>query len=198
MNAAALSTLLLCQWMLPVNHIDVDNIRKIHLTDIGSFGALRTARHHVPRHYHTGIDILRPTDNYQNEPVFPALEGKVVSLVDNGPYSQVILEHFWQGKPYWTVYEHFQLRPLRVGQPVLRTDTLGFFFGKDALNRFGWQFDHLHFEINRLQPMAVKPDPQHPQRFFLSYAVRCYTLKELHTHLLDPEAFLAGKLAKRK
>ena len=43
---------------------------EIRLTAIGDFGYPRKARPGIPAHLHTGIDIRRPVQNYNKEPIF--------------------------------------------------------------------------------------------------------------------------------
>jgi len=81
------------QIFLPVNIKNRKDYSKIQLTEIGEFGLKRKARNNIPSHYHTGIDIKLPNNNYFNEPIFPIAEGRVISKRTDGPYAQLIIEH---------------------------------------------------------------------------------------------------------
>jgi murein DD-endopeptidase MepM/ murein hydrolase activator NlpD len=174
------------QWLLPINCRDRSSVENIHLTDIGRFGTLRKARPTVPAHYHTGIDIVRPHQNYSDEPVFPARKGVVASIIDNGPFSQIIIKHECNNMLYWSVYEHIKVKPIKVGKFINPLDTIGYYFNKDELNKYGWQFDHLHFEIIKCQLIPLKPTARYPNRFYCTFAIKCFTKKELYERLVDP------------
>jgi len=85
------------QVYLPIELTDRSNISMIELSDIGDFGLMRKPRPNVPQHYHTGIDIKRPNNNYKNEPIYPIAKGKVISKRDDGPYANIIIEHELEG-----------------------------------------------------------------------------------------------------
>src|SRR5512133_602835 len=91
-------------YSLPVHTTNRKSISTLTLSEIGDFGLVRKARPGVPAHYHTGIDIKRPVYNYQDEPIFPISEGIVISIRQDGPYAQLIIEH--KNPACWTVYEH--------------------------------------------------------------------------------------------
>ena len=157
------------------------------LTRIGKYGLLRKARPSVPAHYHTGVDLKRPAQNYTNEPVLAAGSGKIISVRNDGPYSQIIIQHsFVPGDTLWTVYEHLQGITCHVGQQVDVQTSIARFFTKDELNRYGWQFDHVHFEILRSKPLKIRSTPQQPEYFFKTFDIICYTLAELHKRTVNP------------
>ncbi len=85
-------------YYLPINSVNRKSIDALQLTDIGAFGLLRKERKEVPAHYHTGIDIKRPSKNYMHEPVFPLTKGIVISKREDGPFAQLIIEHEADGK----------------------------------------------------------------------------------------------------
>jgi len=186
------------QWYIPANYTNTDKPEEIKLTQIGGFGLLRKARPNVPAHYHTGIDIRRPGTNYFNEPVFPARDGEVVSIIDDGPYSQVVMKHVYENSIYWTVYEHIRVNVKEIGKKLTVHDTIGFFFNRSELDKYGWQFDHFHFEIIRVEPVVFIPNKKYPLRHYRTYAITCYTKEELNTRLESPLQFLKGKLSIRK
>ncbi len=180
------------QWLLPVNVSARSALSDLRLTPIGRFGILRKARKGIPAHLHTGIDIKRPGKNYHAEPVFPASKGIVISLRSDGPFSQIIIEH--KDKMFgklWTVYEHVGGIRCTLGQTVFPGNAIARFFSREELDRHGWQFDHLHFEIMKYPPPAVLRRDDLPYRRFTTYALTCYTENQLHTRLLDPILFFS-------
>jgi murein DD-endopeptidase MepM/ murein hydrolase activator NlpD len=184
-------------WYIPANYKNVTNVNQIRLTKIGDFGLLRKARPGVPKHYHTGIDIQRPDTNYVNEPIFPACSGEIISIIDNGPYSQMIIEHKLETDTLWTVYEHFHVLKKEIGLKVTPVDTIGYYFNKTELNKHGWQFDHFHFEVNKIKPMPINPTKENPKRYFKSYCLICYNEKQLNERLFNPLVFLKDKITVR-
>jgi hypothetical protein len=185
------------EWHIPANYKNIGGIDDVKLSNIGRFGLLRVARPTVPAHYHTGIDIVRPDTNYWNQPVFPASKGNIVSIIDDGPFSQIIIMHEAGGKNYWTVYEHLHVREKDIGKEVDWNDTIGWYFNKNELTTYGWQFDHLHFEILKIEPAPVKPTKRYPARQYQTYAITCSTKKELETRQENPVEFLRGNFINR-
>jgi len=98
--------------LIPVKSENRHDFSTIHLTEIGKFGLIRKARANIPEHYHTGIDIKRPGNNYKDEPVYPIARGKVISKRSDGPYANIIIEHEINGSRFWTLYEHVSGIPL--------------------------------------------------------------------------------------
>jgi hypothetical protein len=178
------------QISLPIAVTDRHDISYIKLTEIGQFGLLRKARKAVPAHYHTGIDIKRPGNNYINEPIFPIAEGIIISKRIDGPYAQLIIEHKFKGRQFWSVYEHIAEIRVSVNNFVEPNTPIARFMNKDELNKFGWQFDHLHLEILKMKPMALKPDKNHPQRYYNSYSLICYEPADLQRYFYNPLEFL--------
>ena len=182
------------QISLPIAVSDRNDISNIKLTEIGRFGLLRKARKTVPAHYHTGIDIKRPVNNYGNEPIFPIVKGIIISKRTDGPYAQLILEHKINNKVFWTVYEHIAGIIVNVKDIVDTNHPIARFMNKDELNKYGWQFDHFHLEVLKVKPMVLKPDKNLPQRHYKSYSLICYTLNDLEKYFYDPFEFFKSEL----
>jgi Peptidase family M23 len=180
--------------LLPVNSNNRKDVSKIRLTEIGKYGLLRKARKNVPAHLHTGIDIKRPHANYDNEPVFPMAEGRVISIRRDGAYAQVIIAHSFKNEKYWTLYEHVSGIKVHVNDVVGPMRPIAVFMNKKELDTYGWQFDHFHFEILKMKPLTLKPDKNHPERFYLSYSLVCFETKDLEKYYYDPMEFLKMKL----
>ncbi len=174
---------------MPICLEDRQDISQIHLTKIGQFGLVRKARNNIPEHYHTGIDIKRPNNNYDTEPIFSIAKGKVISKRTDGPYANLIIEHEINGRKLWTLYEHISGIKVNVSDMVDTDTPMARFMNTDELNRFGWQFDHFHFEIIKFKPMRIIPDKNNPERFFNSYTLICYNIDDLHKYYFDPIEF---------
>jgi hypothetical protein len=179
---------------VPVLSADRNDVSTIHLTEIGKFGLLRSARKSVPEHYHTGIDIKRPGNNYKSEPIFPVSRGIVISKRTDGPYANLIIEHEIKGEKVWTVYEHIAGIKVAVGEAVDQTTHIARFMNRDELNRYGWQFDHFHLEIIKVKPQKVNPSKETPERYYDSYTLVCYTIADLHKYYYDPISFFKSNL----
>lgn len=180
-------------YLLPVNTFNRKSIDFLELTEIGEFGLLRKERPRVPSHFHTGIDIKRPSKNYQDEEIYPVFEGVVISKRQDGPYGQLIIEHEKEGK-FWTVYEHISGIKVDLFEIVNPDSPIARFMNKDELDMYGWQFDHFHFEVLKIQPIKLKPDQQTPYRLFASYTLVCRTQKELDRYFYNPVEFFEKNL----
>jgi murein DD-endopeptidase MepM/ murein hydrolase activator NlpD len=180
-----------CAWFLPIAVQNRQVWDEVRLTKIGQFGLVRKARPGIPAHYHTAVDFMRPRDNYVDEPIFPAARGIVISQRTDGPFAQVIVEHV-AGDTVWTVYEHLAGVKVVVGDTVDPFQPLGRFMTKPELNKYGWQFDHLHFEILKHRPQPWKPSPKTPMHFFKIYNLECYTKVQLEKYYHDPQTFFAS------
>jgi hypothetical protein len=189
---------LYAQWYIPANYRGIADPQKVQLTGIGAFGLLRKARPAVPAHYHTGIDIVRPDSQYYKQPIFPAKEGVIVSIYDNGPFSQIVIKHAGNNKNYWTVYEHLHIRIKKINIAVTPFDTIGYFFSKDELNRYGWQFNHFHFEILKLEPPKLKSSEIKSLRYYKTFGILCFSREELIARQENPLEFLCGKVTRRE
>ncbi len=177
-------------FLTPINTVDRTDISCIKLTNIGKFGEIRKARTDIPKHFHTGIDIKRPTQNYTNEPIFSIGEGIVQSVRNDGPYAFIIIEHYKDDVVFWTEYEHVAEIEVRVGDFVNKYTRIARFMNKEELTKFGWQFDHFHFEILKIHPRKIKPKKTQPQYLFVTYNLICYNLETLNHYYYDPLNFL--------
>jgi hypothetical protein len=178
-------------WLLPIAVKDRTTWASVQLTHIGSYGLKRKARPGIPAHLHTGIDIRRPRQNYEYEPILPVTSGTVISIRDDGPFAQIIIEHKLPHKDsVWTVYEHIAAIMVTVGDIVLSHEPIARFMNRQELEKYGWQFDHLHFEILKERPRPLKPNDKTPLRFFSTYSLECYTESDLNKYYYDPISFM--------
>jgi hypothetical protein len=88
------------------------------------------------------------------------------------------------------VYEHLAGIRIAVGDAVAPGIPIGRFMTNSELNRYGWQFDHLHFEVLRLRPRPAQPTKRLPMRLFQTYALVCADCATLSHYYFDPETFL--------
>lgn len=166
------------------------DLHDIKLTEIGQFGLLRKPRPGIPAHFHTGIDIIRPTDNYLDEPIFPIARGKVISKRDDGPYANMIIEHEYKSLKFWSLYEHISGIIVNLNDNVITDQPIAHFLNKSELDRYGWQFDHFHLEILKVQPIKLEPNEEHPDLLFKAYSLVCYTEYDLDKYYYNPIEFL--------
>lgn len=188
--------LLQSPFLLPVQVGNRNDVSKIQLTKIGQFGLMRKARPKVPAHYHTGIDICRPGSNYESEPVFPMAKGIVISKRTDGPYANLILEHEINGVQLWSLYEHIAGIKVDIGDAVSPENAIAFFMNKQELDKYGWQFDHFHFEVLKVKPQKVKPTKKNPGHLYNSYSLVCYSIKDLEKYYFDPIKYFSSNLKK--
>lgn len=182
------------QIFLPLNLPNRHSIENLKLTGIGNFGLLRKERKNIPQHLHTGIDIKRPRDNYSDEPIFPLAKGRVLSKRIDGPYAQLIIEHDFNGTNFWTAYEHIAGISVKPGDQVDPFMQIARFMNREELNKYGWQFDHFHFEIIKIKPQAILNNPPHPERFYKSFTLECFSEKDLDKYFFDPLEFFKDYL----
>lgn len=175
--------------VLPDTRLPI-NSYQLSLTQIGAFGVMRKARPNIPEHRHSGIDISRPNDDYDNSLIFSIATGTVISKRDDGPYAQLIISHYDEKKVYWTVYEHISGIMVGLGDQVDPKRPIARFFNRDELNQYGWQFDHFHFEVLKVEPMKIKPSVKHPERRYNSYTLQAFSEQQLFKYFYDPLYFL--------
>ena len=178
------------QYFLPIKVKNRTDVSQIQQTEIGEFGLPRKARKNVPAHLHTGIDIKRPSKNYINEPIYPIADGRVISKRTDGPYAEIIIEHNCRGIKFWSLYEHIAGISVNMNELVKTTIPLARFMNKSELDKYGWQFDHVHLEILKIKPQEINPDKLHPERFFKAYSLICYTKDDLNKYYYNPRNFL--------
>jgi len=182
--------------LLPVR---VSTLTEIKLSPIGNFGQVRKARPGIPGHLHTGIDIRRPTGNYDNEPVFPLAPGRVISLRDDGPFAQIIIEHQPDNlNRFWSVYEHVAGISVTISEQVIAGKPLARFMNRKELEKYGWQFDHFHLEILKIKPRTIRPSFELPYYLYQTYNLECYSREELAYYYYHPLEFLGNYLQVNK
>jgi len=177
-------------WYLPIKATNRQSTEDVALTQIGPFGLMRKPRPNIPAHHHTGCDLRRPSENHIDEPVYPAAGGIVVSMRDDGPYAQIIIEHTFDSAKIWTVYEHVAGITVVYGDTVVPDRPVARFMTRAELDKYGWQFDHLHFEVMKVAPVARSPDRTRPYMHAGTYALVCYSPRGLAAHYHDPLQFL--------
>ena len=123
--------------LLPITVENRTTWASVQLTQIGSYGITRKARPGIPKHLHTGVDIKRPRPNYADEPVLPVASGTVISMRDDGPFAQIIIEHrLPHGDPVWTAYEHIAGITVTVGDIVSPHEPIGRFMNRQELDSY--------------------------------------------------------------
>ncbi len=106
-------------------------------------------------HFHEGIDIKPLRRDAQGEPldeVVSIAAGRVVHVNDDMRHSNygryIVVEHRWNGSPYYSLYAHLAAAFVRAGESVVQGARLGRMGHTGAgINR---ERSHVHFEINLL------------------------------------------------
>ena len=105
--------------------------------------------------FHEGIDIKPMQRDANGEPIDEVRAisaGKVVYVNTVAGYSNygryIVVEHRWDGAPYYSLYGHLSSPLARVGQSVQRGEKIAVMgYTGEGLNR---ERAHLHLEINLL------------------------------------------------
>ena len=58
------------------------------------------------------------------------------------------------------------------------------------LNKYGWQFDHVHFEVMKIKPLPRKPDRKRPSMYYGTYCLVCYNRNQLDEKYYNPQEYL--------
>lgn len=123
----------------------------------GQYGYVRdphvTSGGTVYTRFHEGADIKpleRTSDGEPLDIVTAASAGRVVHVSDNPRYSNygrfVVIEHQWDGCPYYSLYAHLNSASVHIGQQVAQGDPLGRLgYTGDGIDR---RRAHVHFEVN--------------------------------------------------
>ncbi len=90
----------------------------------------------------------------------------------------------------WTVYEHIAGIAVNLHAAVDPKIPIARFMNTEELNKYGWQFDHFHFEVLKVAPLKLNPGKSNPQRLFSSYSLVCFTKKDLEKYFYDPAEYL--------
>lgn len=177
-------------FLLPIHTKNRQSFEQIELTHIGEFGMMRKARPGIPAHHHTGIDIKRPNNNYNEEPVFSISKGEVISMRNDGPFAQIIIQHqLDETTIIWSIYEHIAGIKVVTGDIVDCNIPIARFMNTNELNQYGWQFDHLHLEILKIPPVKREPKPNQPYLYFRTYNLECYSEDDLFSRYFYPHEF---------
>ncbi|MBC8043263.1 MAG: M23 family metallopeptidase [Rhizobacter sp.] len=181
------------QWLLPLEVENRASLRNVRLTNIGAFALPRKTRPTVSTHLHAGIDFARWARDKDTVRVFAASAGKVISVRTDGAFAQIIIEHHDRGKKLWTVYEHVAGIRVRPGEMVSSQTVIARLMSREELVHYGWQFNHLHFEILIAPPKPLVPTLRTPHRYFMTYALECETEAELLQRYINPPEFFKSR-----
>ncbi|MBV6646264.1 MAG: M23 family metallopeptidase [Cyclobacteriaceae bacterium] len=134
--------------------------------------------------------MKRPSNNYLNQPVYPIASGIVISKRDDGPYASLIVEHRLGDTLFWTVYEHIAQITVNLYDDVHPDAPIAHMMNRDQLDRYGWHFDHVHFEILKKHPLPVSPSDELPDFRFRSFTLQCFDIETLEAYYDEPMSFL--------
>ena len=123
----------------------------------GQYGFVRDAKETsagmVYTRFHEGVDIRPLHRDAQNEPldeIRAIAEGKVVHTNHVAGYSNygryIVIEHRWDGSPYYSLYGHLSSIGVKPGQKVQKGEAIGVMgYTGVGINR---ERAHLHLELN--------------------------------------------------
>jgi murein DD-endopeptidase MepM/ murein hydrolase activator NlpD len=123
----------------------------------GEYGFVRdpveTAAGTIYTRFHEGIDIKsihRDTNGEPLDEVRAIADGKVVHTNLVAGYSNygkyIVIEHHWDGSPYYSLYAHLKEIDARVGQTVQRGQHIAVMgYTGEGINQ---ERAHLHLELN--------------------------------------------------
>lgn len=122
--------------------------------------------------FHEGIDIKPMQRDANGEPldqIRAIADGKVVHVNPTAGYSNygryVVIEHHWDGSPYFSLYGHLNTIAVKVGQQVKKSEPIAVMgYTGVGINR---ERAHVHLELNlivnhRFQEWYNATHPQDP------------------------------------
>jgi murein DD-endopeptidase MepM/ murein hydrolase activator NlpD len=144
----------------------------------GQYGFVRdpkeTGAGIVYTRFHEGIDIKPMQRDAHGEPldeIHAIADGKVVHTNPIAGYSNygryVVIEHRWDGSPYYSLYGHLSVIAVHNDQPVRKGERIGVMgYTGTGINR---ERAHVHLELNLLMNQRFeswhdsffKSDPNH-------------------------------------
>lgn len=171
-------------WKLPLNTIDRQDWSTLILEPDDHFKALRAPFDSVKLHYHTGIDLQNGNAGSPGEPVYAIAAGKVIAIEDAPPQRRITIEHaLADGTKIWSVYIHIINERVRVGDIVDVETIIARLMNPTELDRYGWEYDHVHLEIMKKLPPIVS-------EFYDRKTFTCYSEGEVDEYFYDPQVFL--------
>lgn len=134
-------------------------------------------------HLHTGIDLMKSIHNVGAK-IYAASNGRVVSIYAREPHKAVMVMHqLASGETIYSVYVHITDIQVSIGETVDSNTFIARLMNAEQLNKYGWEFNHVHFEILRGKPRIETPGK------YLSYSVLCNTQEEVNKHFYNPVSF---------
>lgn len=177
-SIAANYPLLSYYWKLPLRTDSRKDLKSVFWEHDAHFLAKRKGGH-----FHTGIDIMNPKGGLC-EKIFAASRGEVVSIYTIEPNRGVMIKHILPSREtVYSVYVHVTNVQVKIGDIVTSDTVIATLMDKQQLNNFGWEYNHLHFEILK-KPRTCEIGK------ILSYSTKCRTIKEVEKHFYNPIDFL--------
>ena len=165
-------------WKLPLKTDSRKDLKSVLWEHDAHFLAKRKGGH-----FHTAIDIMNPKGG-PGEKVFAASRGEVVSIYAIEPNRAVMIKHTLPSlETVYSVYVHVTNIQVKIGDMVTSDTIIATLMDKQQLNNFGWEYNHLHFEILK-KPRTCEIGK------ILSYSTKCRTIKEVEKHFYNPISFL--------
>ncbi|MFO8062793.1 MAG: M23 family metallopeptidase [bacterium] len=173
---------------LPFRASDRRVLKDRYITPSGEYGIWRKPYNNIPGHFHSGIDFKNPGSRPgEIEPVFSCSSGRVVSVLNNGSSSSVIIRHRHNGGYIYSTYTHITDIVVSPGDSVSHRSVIASFIDKPHLDVWGEYLNHLHFEILKKEPMYI--GIRQNTKTYLSYSIECRTGKQLNELFYNPRLF---------
>jgi murein DD-endopeptidase MepM/ murein hydrolase activator NlpD len=169
-------------WRIP---LDVER-----RTDFGLIKWEKDAYFLSPRiggHLHTGVDLMKYNQD-AGAKVYATSAGRVVSIYAREPNKSIMIMHkLTTGESIYSVYAHITDVQVSVGDTVDSNSFIAHLMNVEQLDKYGWKFNHVHFEILKKEPRVGETGN------LLSYSVLCRTKEQVDQHFYNPVSFLKEK-----
>ena len=167
------------RWLIPLDIHSRKDFNRLYVGNNSDFLAKRSAGH-----LHTGIDISDDSRK-PGRKVFAAATGKVVSIYAVEPHRAIMIQHILPSETtIYSVYVHVTDIKVSIGDIVDNSSHIANLMNRKQLDLYGWDFNHLHFEILR------EPRIQEDTGKYLSFSTKCKTEEAVMKHFYNPELFL--------
>lgn len=173
---------------LPFRAADRRILKNSYITPAGEYGIWRKPYNNIPGHFHSGIDFKNPGSRPgEIEPVFSCSRGKVISVLNNGSSSSVIIRHSHNGGYIYSTYTHVCDIVVNPGDSVSHRSVIASFIDKPHLDIWGEYLNHLHFEILKTEPVYI--GIKENEKTYISYSIECRSSKQLNELFYNPRLF---------
>jgi murein DD-endopeptidase MepM/ murein hydrolase activator NlpD len=183
------------EWLLPLdtgNRLDWSTI--VFESD-AHFKALRRTGRYRGTRLHTGLDLQNGgrmgTLGGPGEMVYAIAAGEVVKISGSLPNKRMVISHQLPDcLTVWSSYLHIADPRVREGEQVTPQTVIARRLNTAELRRYGWGYNHLHFEIFKKLPV-----PRNNHYTWMSQF--CYTSGQVDRYFFNPYDFLNDRWAEK-